>query len=418
MHFKHLIMPFLFLVLVVLPLGCGGSSEDDNTEGELYEDITLPPIPSEDTIEEPDPTNDFGVEFTIKGTETISGGRTIYFTRYIPDGCDSATPCPVVVLVPNGLMGGDEFFGDDLPRWLAAKSGIIVVTYNPPGRGKTNRVSDGVEDYNGNDGQDALSDVLNYMIKNIETNDRVGVISFGFGLSAAAGALARFQPNKLSEVDFLIDVEGPINRCFITSHPANIDAGFDGDGDGVNDIRCDFDIGPREEAFPFDFPNDVPPSVVCNVNAFPIAQTGADCTDDVWWASREPKLYLKKLQGNYLRLQMRYDHAQPSRWSALEAIKYVILSNDVDQHQLNDVLPNKPLHTSAYGDKSLLADNAYLDFSNSGLGNNLLFPQCVEDDCTQMQNPYSGAFDDLKAMTLESFFKFILFQYADRMIEQ
>ncbi len=413
---------FTFLSLAVMcalwmvPPGCDGEeSGSEDTGVEEWE--TGESSGTEETTETGD-TSETGEEVELPAEvnylKTMSGGKEIYFTRYVPEGCSDDSPCPLVVLVPGELASGDVFFEDEMPANLAAKLESVVVTYNPPGRGSGPRKSQGEEDYNGPEGQDALSDVLNYMIKNLKTNDRVGVVSFGFGLSAASGALGRFGPTKLAEVDFLIDVEGPVNRCFITASPLEVDGDIDGDGPGVNDERCDFEIGPRAEAFPFDLPNGAPPSVICHEAAFPISLTGMNCTEDTWWGFREPSNYLSKMSANYLRLQMTYDHAQASRWSALEAIRYAIMSDDVEYHQLNDVQPGLPLHSSEYGDASCLTQGCYLDFA--GLGNNLSWRECDEVECDTVKTPFAAAHEGLKSMSLELFFEHVLHQYVDRMV--
>jgi hypothetical protein len=396
---------------------CGGEESGEEESG-VEEWETGESSGTEETTEtgETAETGEEELPASVEYLKTMSGGKEIHFTRYVPEGCGDDSPCPLVVLTSGGLSSGDVFFEDKMPATLAAKSGVVVVTFNSPGRGTGPRKSQGEEDYNGPDGQDALSDVLNYMIKNLKTNDRVGVVSFGFGLSTASGALGRFGPTKLAEVDFLIDVEGPVNRCFITAAPLDLDGDIDGDGPGVNDERCDFAIGPREEAFPFDLPNGAPPSVICHEGAFPISLTGMNCTEDTWWGFREPSTYLSKMSANYLRLQMIHDHAQASRWSALEAIRYAILSDDVEYHQLNDVQPGLPLHSPEYGDASCVSQGCYLDFSGAGLGNNLSWRDCDEIECSTVKTPFAAASEDLKSMSLELFFEHVLHQYVDRMV--
>ena len=148
----------------------------------------------------PEPS-DFGVVIEEKNSSLTEDVYTIYFNQFIPEGCTSETPCPSVVLVPDKIASGDAFFGEETPRWLAAKTGAVVVTYNPPGRGKGGRMSTGNEDYNGHLGQDALSDVINFILKSPITTNQTGIISFGYGLVSAAGALSRFKTSKLKDVN-------------------------------------------------------------------------------------------------------------------------------------------------------------------------------------------------------------------------
>lgn len=402
----------MILVLLSVVAACGedeGSATPDSGSNSEWK----PDLSSSDTVEAdmgiPEPSV---VVTAVPLTVPNGKGGTLYGRKYVPDGCDNATPCPAVVLVPDELMAGDEFFGEDIPKLLASEAGVIVVRFNPPGRGIGSEKSDGLEDYNGTTTQDALSDVLSALDKNSDTNDRIGVISFGFGLSMAAGALGRFQANKLEEVDFLIDVEGPVNRCFVTSAPFDPEAGVDGDGPGVSNSRCGFEIGPREGAFPVEL-DPAPPVLICHEKAFPIALTQKDCTDDAWWIDRDPWNQIKKMKGGYLRLQMKYDHWQASRWHALEAIYLAIQSGGkIKYHQLNDVVSNKPLH--ATGDTACLESGCFLDFE--GLGNAILWRRCTGLTCTTYTNPYSASMPDYKPMTLEHFAAKILPNYVKRMV--
>ena len=342
--------------------------------------------------------------------EEVPGDAPLYFKRFIPDACTEQSPCPVVVLVPDGIAGGDAFFGDELPMELAARTGTIVVRYNPPGRGLGARRSAGVEDFNGGEGQDALAKVVSLAAKRAQASDRIGIVSFGFGLSAAAGALARFGPTSMAEVDFLIDVEGPVDRCAITAHVFDPDAGIDGDGVGTDQVKCDFDLVPRDEAFPMDM-GAAPPAVLCNPKAFPIAQSGKDCTEDLWWTDREPKWFLPKLRGAYLRLQMQYDHALPSRWQALLAIHFAKQSPDLDHFQLDDVEPNEAL--LKVGDAKCLELGCYLTTKS---GNAVRFPACSGETCSPASSPYAAAWPDYAPMSLETFFAKVLPRFIERMV--
>ncbi len=404
----------LILLLALLTLHCGGEKEETIVEEDTSGPGTFGNNPTADAEggegnNLPTPAN-FGVAIEEKLNEVLSGGQKVYFSQFIPEGCTDDSPCPLLILVPDLLASGDAFFGENSPRWIAAKTGAVVVTYNPPGRGYESRKSTGDEDYHGSTGQDALSDVMNFNIKALKTNEQVGVISFGYGLVAAAGALSRFQSTKLKEVDFLIDVEGPINRCWATATPADAEAGVDTDGPGVSDKRCDFDIGPRIEAFPF-LLEGAPAAVICNENSPMILSSGMDCEEDLWWQEREAKYYLDDIKGSYLRIQMKIDHRQASLWGDLEAIKYVVKS-DAD-HQLNNLQENEPVHT--IGESSCIEQGCFLEFD--GLGNSLVLPTCDADDsCTENGNPYSGGFPDYAPFNLESFSENILPLYVERML--
>ena len=393
----------------------GVEAEEDNVPlADLNDQNTrqIPAVspPAPDTSA-PEPS-DFGMVIEEKNSALNEDVYTIYLNQFIPEGCTNETPCPSVVLVPDKIASGDAFFGEETPRWLAAKTRAVVVTYNPPGRGEGGRISTGDEDYNGPLGQDALSDVINFILKSPITTNQTGVISFGYGLISAAGALSRFKTSKLKDVNFLIDIEGPINRCFATSSPFDEDSGIDGDGPGDLDGRCDFDVAERMDAFPLNLPANAPPAMICNQQAFPLKQAETSCEDDQWWNEREPKLYLKSIRTNYLRIQMRYDHRQASRWSALKAIKFVI-SSDAEKHYLNSQAPNQAHHST--GDSACLENGCYLDFTEDGLGNSLRFPECFEGNCVETENPYSAAFENFKSMSIEEFAQYILPQYIEQL---
>lgn len=405
--------------LLPVTLGaCEGGDDSAAGSGGLGADIAIQPS-GKDTASGTDVGADVpppvvyqveAVPVTIK-----SGGQTIRITRFIPAGCDAANPCPAVVLVPDGIQGGDEFFGDKVPEVLAGAAKVIVSRYNPPGRGIGTNKSDGVEDYNGKAHQDVLKDVLLALDKNQDTSDAIGVISFGYGLSAASASLARYQPTNLQFVDWLIDVEGPVNRCYITQAASDEAAGITGDGVGVTDSKCDFDkFGlTRDEAFPVSLPEGTPKSLICSKGAFPIKDTGKDCNEDLWWADREPKLFLKKLQGAYLRLQMKYDHTQPARTGALLAVYFAIQSSGLKWKQLNDVEANQPVHT--WGDAQCVKADCYL--SEDGLGNAIGFPDCKGFECQVEDNPFKGVMPGYTAMSLQTFAEKVLPRYIERLNE-
>ena len=410
--------PRAALALLTAALGAGCGDSDDGAvagSGGFGADVAIQPS-GQDTAtgggSEDVPTGG-GYQVQTQSSQIQSGGQTIRIQRFIPDGCDAASPCPAVVIVPDGLQGGDEFFGDKAPEVLAGAAHVIVSRYNPPGRGIGTNKSDGVEDYNGKAHQDVLKDVLLSLDKNQDTSDKIGVISFGFGLSAASASLARYQPTNLQFVDWLIDVEGPVNRCYITEAASDEAAGITGDGVGVTDSKCDFDkFGlTREEAFPISLPEGTPKSLICSKSAFPIKQSGKDCSEDLWWADREPKLFLKKLQGAYLRLQMKYDHVQPARTGALLGVYFAIQSSGLKWKQLNDVEANKPVHT--WGDAECVKAGCYL--SEEGVGNAIAFPDCKGFECTAPDNPFKTVMPAYSAMKLETFTEKVLPRYIERL---
>jgi hypothetical protein len=251
-----------------------------------------------------------------------------------------------------------------------------VVTYNPPGRGATGERSDGQEDFGGQAAQDALKDVANTVAKSTSVDStNFGFVSLGNGLADAAGASARFSATALDFVTWLIDVEGPTNRCYITQSPFFVeeDEGWyiNADGPGVSATRCDFDMYKRTEKFPAGTSSDgkgldgTPNSYICHQNAFPIRQGGKPCDNDQWWAPREPKTYLKDLEIYYLRLQLLHDHEQPTRYAAREALRWVTQAETLG-YQINNVNENNNL--KGYSEDELEKAGAYLSYKGVGNG--------------------------------------------------
>lgn len=403
-----------------LAVGCGGSGDDDNngggeaaeggdSTGDSTSDSTgdsdggVPALPIRKACTAP------GVTVVATVEQVQSTGQAVFFTRFVPESCTKETPCPGLFLVPDGLMGSDDFFGLSMPKVLAAKTGAVVIAFNPPGRGFAAQLSGGTEEFNGPIGQDALKSVFNQAIKKQDTTDELGVISFGFGLSIAAPALARFGANTMADADFLIDVEGMMNRCAITALPLDSATGVTTDGPGANGTKCDFQHVDREDYFPV--AAEITPSVLCSPESEIIAATGKDCTDDKWWRAREPNQYIDDLRTDYLRIQMKYDHVAATRWNALLGIYYGVQGDNVKYNQLNNVQANQPL--LAVGDDACLSQGCYLDVEQ---GNALIMPRCKDLGCTEPFNPFHTDDPAYKPMDLETFFTCVLPIYANRML--
>jgi len=113
---------------------------------------------------------------------------------------------PGLVMVPGGVGDGRIFDvrnGRSAPE--IARRGFVVVHFDPEGRGR----SRGKENYNGYRHQDDLALVIRYLAQLPEVDsDNLGVITFSYGITMAAGCLARYRDLP---VKYLIDVEGPSN---------------------------------------------------------------------------------------------------------------------------------------------------------------------------------------------------------------
>ncbi|MBM4352665.1 MAG: hypothetical protein FJ109_02550 [Deltaproteobacteria bacterium] len=358
----------VFLVLCLLiPPGCGGGdgggfSLDGTTVSDAGPDVGTP-----GDVPEPPDTGPEPVPASLQQEWITSGPNSLYAESYVPSDCIKDSPCPAIVLVPDQLMPGIEQFSCCAGE-LARKMHAVVVTYNPPGRGSGGQLSGGEEDFGGTVAQDALKDVANHFRKKgLVDADDFGIISVGDGLADAAGAIARFHGTSLDFVDWLIDIEGPTNRCFITQspfyHPPEKERRVNGDGPGVSTTRCDFNLNLRKEKFPAGTSSDgkgtdgTPTSYICNTSSPVLLASGKECGDDKWWQSREAKTYLPDISVHYLRIQFLHDHRQPTRYNAREALHWVTQS-DAPTYQINNVSVDSNL--KGYGEEELVKAGVYL----------------------------------------------------------
>jgi len=372
----------------------GGFPEADTDPG-----IDTPPVkPPEVDIDDVD-------ELLVS---VASSGETVKAWFYTPHGCDAEDPCPGLVLVPDLREAGTDRFPADLAKGLAALTDTVVAVYNPPGFGGGAEASTGDLDYGGPRDQDAVKDVLDRLSDHAGVEqDRMGVLSFGAGLAPAAGAVARFGPTNLTYVDYIIDVEGVTNRCYVTQAPYTIDPNGDHvntDGPGPTQSRCDFQWFPREVKFPAGTSSNgkgtdgTPNAYICNKNAFPLADADTTCEDDAWWQEREARTYLPNLEVHYLRIQFLHDHRQPSRYAAREALRWLVKDSNQASFQLNDFAKDNKL--AGYAEGQLVNSGAYL--APPGIGNGL--GTTIYDD--------NGDFD---AVTTEELLLSVLPRFVERM---
>lgn len=274
----------------------------------------------------------------------LGGSSTVKGNVLVPTTCQKAAPCPLVVLV-----GGP----DDSPRptWvapaqkLAASTETVVVIFNLPGTGIGGHKSGGENDLGGDLQATATKEVLRLVSERPYIDKtRVGYIGIGYGVVPAAAALNKFSQNSLNFVRFLIDVEGPSDRCAASEAQANpaLSIGPD-DGPGVSESSCNFG-GQLSHAAAYPPANgDNPASIVCALGAWPITDTGIDCSDNSWWASREPARLLKTkgVKVHYQRLQFRHDHKLPS-YHASRVMMTAIAGSGSTWFALNDMPPCSP----------------------------------------------------------------------------
>jgi dienelactone hydrolase len=163
-------------------------------------------------------------------------------------------PYPVLVLVPGGVGDSNDMLSNGIPPRLA-DSGFVVVVFDPDGRSQ----SEGVEDYNGHIQQDGLAAVIRFTADHPDVDAaQFGLFSFSYGVTMAAGALAR-HPDL--PVIFFIDWEGPVDRYDTTVRCSN-------------SIRIDF----------------------------------SSCADDSFWTVRDALTFISDVRVPYLRLQSEVDH--------------------------------------------------------------------------------------------------------------
>ena len=169
----------------------------------------------------------------------------------VVDGC-----WPAVLLVPPGFEGGLKE-ADELTTQQLAGAGVVVLAFDPRGRG----ASTGEEDHVGARQQDDLAAVLAWLAAHERVDPtRVFVRSRSLGIAQASGALAR---HEVLAPAGLLDLEGP-------------------------------GILPDDLEYANDHANETWDEVA---------------GDEAWWLERSPREHLGAFRGHYLRVQAREDHA-------------------------------------------------------------------------------------------------------------
>ena len=191
-------------------------------------------------------------------------------------------PWPLVVLVPGGTLSGS----DSLPEvqrgeWMEA--GFALATWDPDGRGE----SAGSENSGGQIHQDGLAAVMDATsILPVIDSNRVGLVSFSYGIVMAAGMLVRHD----SPARFLVDWEGPASRW--------------------DTMRCAPDITPPPDAHR--------------------VELDISCEDESYWVEREAIRAVGMLQIPYHRVQFAQDHKQPDTEHDTQMIQAAIRGGVVE----------------------------------------------------------------------------------------
>ncbi len=228
------------------------------------------------------PAIDAAGEYWVTNPAT---GAQLYVIVTTPAGGQG--PYPALVIVPGGIgyaSSPDE--NDNLADVLAGE-GIVVVAFDPDGRGR----SDGIEDYDGYAQQDGLAAVIEFAAALPQVDPaRLGVASFSYGITMASGALARHPDLPVS---FLMDWEGPADR---------------------------FDT-----------------TVGCSANTH---IDFAPCDDADFWAQREALNLIPDVQVPYQRLQSEKDHVQPDVEHAINMVNAAV-QGEPPWVRLNDLPPDQ-----------------------------------------------------------------------------
>lgn len=183
---------------------------------------------------------------------------------HMPDAEMPKGGYPAIVLVPGGSGHGTQFDNGKLVP-LITDEGLVVVAFDPEGRGKT----EGEDDESGVIHQDGMHAVLKYTagLDYVDANN-LGVVSFSFGLIMSGCTLGRYPLDP--PVKFYIDREGP---------------------DGS---LCDYS-GKHGQSLEI---------------------------DKDFWEPREAYLFIEDYMGNYVRLQSEKDHVQKTNDHAYRMIEH------------------------------------------------------------------------------------------------
>ncbi len=240
------------------------------------ESVELRPIPIETTetqeiqevqIENTGEINENHLYESFWIENPTSGSQLLATLHFAPD----ANNAPLIFVILGGTDSNESLMDDQITEDLLSY-GFTVAHFAPDGRGH----SEGEEDYNGHISQDGMNAVLQYLITRDEIDpEKIGVISFSYGVTLASGAIARYDGDP--EIQFYIDWEGPTLREYTTS-------GCPEEGEGQDNI----DFEP--------------------------------CENEEFWSEREALYFLEEITVPYLRVQGENDHVQKDNEHAVLAI--------------------------------------------------------------------------------------------------
>jgi hypothetical protein len=320
---------------LLLAGGCGsdGASATDTAGGtdSTVEDAgeDIPVVPE---CQQVMPTP-FSTPIKVPGEDGQMITAKIKGTFLQPANCQVGSTCPLAIVVSDlrsGLADDPQAYPNyvEPASKMAGCLGINVVVFNLPGLGQGSYKSEGpANDVGGIYAEAAVKEmVLIQSSRESVDKKQVGFITIGAGLIPVTRAITVYSTGALKLTTFLLDVEGPLDRCSISEASENSQLSIGpSDGPGVSPTACNFNAAPQSAQYP-PAQNGKSASIVCAEGAWPITLTGQKCSDNSWWTVREPSTYLKKVFQRYQRLQFKYDHRLPSHWASRIAIEKVASS--------------------------------------------------------------------------------------------
>lgn len=316
-----------------------------------------------------------------------------------PLDCTKDKPCPLVIVVGDYDPPPLPTYADPVKK-MAAVAHVNAIVFNPPGVGEGTNHSTGTNDFGALWAVATVKQLLKlYSVDAAVDKTQVGFLTIGTGIIPVAAGFATY-PTNFKDVAFVIDVEGPVDRCAISQAPADPSKNIGpGDGAGLSDSACHFNTPGASHSAQYPAAQDgKPASIVCAPGAWPITQSGSGCDDNSWWVEREPYAHMQKIAARYQRIQFQYDHRLPSHWSSRLAMK-TMASSPSNFFVLN----NMPGCSTLSDDQCATLSGDQSCWLSGDWGNGL--PPA----------PYAGA--DFRPISWDSLFSEVLPDFVSRVVD-